>query len=227
MNIVEIISGSNRLTSVSGCVGRQLGSNRLTSVSGCVASLSEQSSPRAEHEIVGRQLGSIVPIETLDDLICFFLANKRDITNLYCYLDNFLRLREAGKFGCFTFMFPGIVKKRYTTIKLINLYCQADNDSISDLCQEVCTLRDSDCDAAIDAFVKILFKIRKPVQELYMMVNRSSDIRGTTLHFCYTFRNPLRECVKVTPNKKKFINCELLKFVCLCRDRKYKIVCEP
>lgn len=149
--------------------------------------------------------GETRDILNTDDLICFFFATRNKIACLYDFWLKGMKLRSEGKRSCLVFSFPGFVSKKFTNLQIDQLERQSEKINLCDLI---------DVEIDINMFIRILFKIRLELQQLYAERLRAYDFRSRNRKLCYTFRNPL---MKLNGFSLPEGNCKTYTSPCICK----------
>lgn len=119
-------------------------------------------------------------VNTIEDVLCFFISIQKITNGLYDAW--YYSLGLAGRPYLYIFQFLNFGKASYTGVKLLQLESQSRCSSLQDLVNGATT---------IDGMVMLLFKIRQPLIALYAAYIQSQAQRDNGLQYCYIFTNPL------------------------------------
>lgn len=152
---------------------------------------------------------------TIEDFVCNLFAGENIIACLYEAFFQAQYLRSQGRTYCYKFKWPGLGCKIFRGPCIIQIECEACNRPLSQLYNEYCENR------TLDSVMRLLFKGRLDITNLYKSRNKARELRQTGRQYCACIQNPYNNFIRLDKGKKVFRGCELLNLECRATGKKF------
>jgi hypothetical protein len=157
-------------------------------------------------------------ISSIEDVLCFFLSVRRDVQGLYGAWLRAIQLKNKSYTYVFRFLGLSLTLNGKTLVAWeAEAKCLSLDNAVNGASNN-----------NVEGIIKLLFKLRMPLEGLYAAFIMAAAQRNGGLGYCYYFRNPLygtaAQPFGTISGSITITNCNYRELECKCACSKYTLI---